>query len=107
MFRVGQKVVCIKNISDIDLTFSIKEGDTFTLLGIKECRCKSLFLDIGFKLNKNKYNSCSCYDCLTNLSQTILFAYSQYFRPLETFGDLVLKEIEEKINKEQEMFITI
>lgn len=101
MFYIGQKIICIETISSQDGLHKIEKNSIHKIYNIVEC-CKIIFLDINYKDKRR----CACPECYKIIYNSSL-AHSESFRPLETFGDKIILEIEEKIKKEQEMFITI
>lgn len=89
MFQIGQEVICI-NDGIITKTNNPKanhpnliKGKTYVILGIKECECGAIKLDIGLKVNIVK-GSEVCFKCLTKTTQfNIHWVASTRFIPID------------------------
>lgn len=99
MFRIGQKVVCVKSHS---LSFVIK-GRIYEIKGFDTCRCKSENISLLLKGVGNINTGCRQCRYIHREGTAIC---STLFAPLdESFADEVLKNIAEQI--EEENLVTI
>jgi len=98
MFKVGQKVVCVKDHSD---KLFIK-GQRFRVYGIKVEPCCGLkTIDVGIKSNHTLIE-CVCGAEVKNDNYFSL----KLFRPLdETFAEEVLSNIKEQIKEDELVLI--
>ena len=92
-FYIGQDIVCIKTHSQ----GLVKEGDIFTVKGVKAsfCKCKIVILNVGL-LSKSIYAHCAVCECEIESDMYHWFSES-LFAPLDTLTDI--SEIEEILNE--------
>ncbi len=61
MWYIGQKVICVK----ARLNIPIKEGKIYTIIGIYECSCGRIKLDIGETVGMISMGTrCDCGKCI-------------------------------------------
>lgn len=102
-FFVGQKIVAIKNHSQLDF----KKGDEFFIkeINIGCCIGSELTIDIGISYDFKKYNGfITCRYCgKKTIAKKYIFYNSNCFSPLidlsETTYDDVMQYIEKRVNK--------
>ena len=98
-FHIGQDVVCIKTHSK----GIVKEGDVFTVKGLREstCKCNDIEIHVGIydTLGYNSYrNSCMICGWQGELTTSNVWWFSNIlFAPLDTLTDI--SEIEEILNQ--------
>ena len=74
---IGQKIVAVRTHNGK----AFKEGDIFTIKGIKKapCKCPYLVFDIGISSNGKK----GCYECQVVYGYTIWWMFETSFAPLD------------------------
>lgn len=88
-FKVGGKVVAIDEgtgeTTGVRFTIQIKKGDVFTVLGIKECRCGRIALDVGFSTPcvPGYDNVSECHDCGHKVKTQTWWLRSTLFVPID------------------------
>jgi hypothetical protein len=97
MFKIGQKVVCVKTHSQ----GIVKKGNFYTIYNINNpgC-CGKIFVDVGIKMDEDKTLMCST--CRSEIhTKEIHWISSALFSPLEhDFTEEVLKKALQQINEE-------
>ena len=95
MFKVNQKIVCIKTHVD---GFTYIKDEIYTISQILTC-CKINLVLNEVKLERS-FRGCRCKGCAFRI-ESIQFCDSQNFRPIDyTFGEKLAEEIQEEINQE-------
>jgi hypothetical protein len=97
MFKIGQKVVCIKTHSQ----GVVLKDRIYTINNILESECcGKILVDVGAKMNK--YEKLLCISCGTLIPNNgIHWIACKLFSPLENdFAENVLKKAIQQINEE-------
>ena len=93
-WHIGQDIVCIKTHS----TGLVKEGDVFTIKGLREgyCKCSKVQINIGFTsiIKKEQCRVCSV---TRNCEDNFHWLTENLFAPLDTLTDI--SEIEEILSQ--------
>lgn len=97
MFRIGQKVVCVKALP----VQPISEGKDYRIKDISTCEgCNAETIDVGFKADYDPANEIpvsECQVCGGKEFTDIYWFMASRFRPIdEAFGENVAASIEEQ-----------
>lgn len=96
-FRIGQKVVCIKDHSQ----GVIKEGQTFIIKNIKTYKCGCVGYDLGIKTYK-RLCLCGIHNSVSEETSGVHWISGRILAPIDDdFAEKVLEGILEQIKEEE------